>query len=253
MPIGSLNIVAHRCLGFGAPENSAQALRCAIQSTVDVVELDVRTASDGEFVVCHDPWFRGKDGRVFLVSRATSTELQESGILTLKAALSIYRSNPASPRLAIDVKVFGSESKLLLLLRSFGLADKVLIISWDERVLLRISRLAPETKLSHSFFQYLRLWRGFPVGFSSRPPKFVCDRLVPLESVNVVPRLLPLRHKFVKQLRETGVKVNVVSSGPPKEYLELPKQGVSGIFTKAAERVLIYSGLRQPETSFNQR
>ncbi|PWE53659.1 glycerophosphodiester phosphodiesterase [Metarhizobium album] len=47
-------IVAHRGIWTDAPENSLLAIRRAIEAGYDVVEIDVRKTSDGEFVLLHD-------------------------------------------------------------------------------------------------------------------------------------------------------------------------------------------------------
>ncbi|KAF5658615.1 glycerophosphoryl diester phosphodiesterase [Fusarium circinatum] len=47
-------IVAHRGLWTEAPENSLLSIRRAIESGYNIVEIDVRRTSDGEFVLLHD-------------------------------------------------------------------------------------------------------------------------------------------------------------------------------------------------------
>ncbi|MCJ9719944.1 glycerophosphodiester phosphodiesterase family protein [Agrobacterium sp. SHOUNA12C] len=50
----SCAIVAHRGVWNAAPENSLLAIRRAIDAGYDVVEIDVRRAADGDFVILHD-------------------------------------------------------------------------------------------------------------------------------------------------------------------------------------------------------
>ncbi|KAJ4160674.1 hypothetical protein NW765_005518 [Fusarium oxysporum] len=47
-------IVAHRGLWNEAPENSLLSIRRAMEAGYNVVEIDVRRAADGEFVLLHD-------------------------------------------------------------------------------------------------------------------------------------------------------------------------------------------------------
>lgn len=47
-------VVAHRGLGFGAPENSREAVRRAIAAGVPIIEIDVRKSLDGELYILHD-------------------------------------------------------------------------------------------------------------------------------------------------------------------------------------------------------
>jgi hypothetical protein len=47
-------VAAHRAHGFGAPENSRQAVACAIEAGVPLVKIDVRASRDGELFLLHD-------------------------------------------------------------------------------------------------------------------------------------------------------------------------------------------------------
>ena len=50
-----IDIVCHRGANTIAPENTLEAARICIEQGFQYVELDVRTTSDGELVVIHDP------------------------------------------------------------------------------------------------------------------------------------------------------------------------------------------------------
>lgn len=47
-------IVAHRCNGLGAPENSRSAVLNAIKSGIPIVETDLRLSKNGEIFLLHD-------------------------------------------------------------------------------------------------------------------------------------------------------------------------------------------------------
>jgi Glycerophosphoryl diester phosphodiesterase family len=47
-------VVAHRANGFGAPENSREAVRRAVLAGVPAIKIDVRVSKDGEIFVLHD-------------------------------------------------------------------------------------------------------------------------------------------------------------------------------------------------------
>jgi glycerophosphoryl diester phosphodiesterase len=46
--------VAHRAHGFGAPENSRQAVERAVAAGVPLIKIDIRATRDGELYVLHD-------------------------------------------------------------------------------------------------------------------------------------------------------------------------------------------------------
>ena len=48
-------LIAHRGFGNHAPDNSAAAVRMAIQYGMDGVDLDTQLTADGELVIFHDP------------------------------------------------------------------------------------------------------------------------------------------------------------------------------------------------------
>lgn len=50
-----VQIVAHRGASSEAPENSLAAFAAAIEMGADMIEFDVRRASDGSLVISHDP------------------------------------------------------------------------------------------------------------------------------------------------------------------------------------------------------
>jgi glycerophosphoryl diester phosphodiesterase len=54
-PARSILTSAHRGEHLKHPENSLPAIQAAIDAGVDYVELDVRTSSDGQLVLMHDP------------------------------------------------------------------------------------------------------------------------------------------------------------------------------------------------------
>ena len=70
-------VIAHRGFSEEAPENSLAAFQKAIEAKAEMIELDVRLSSDGEFVVFHDKKLsRTSDGRGVL-KRFTAKELTE--------------------------------------------------------------------------------------------------------------------------------------------------------------------------------
>lgn len=237
-----MKFISHRCMGFGEPENSSGAFARALHSGMDAVEIDVRVAGDGVFVVCHDPWFKDRRGRLRLVSRSSADE----GFFTLRMAFELFNKSASRSHLAIDIKTPGFERELVELIREFGLSERAIVISWEFSILERIHSLAPDLRLSLSMFQYFRLRNCLPIGFSLNPPRSVRERAIPLESVNVVARWMPLRRGFVRRLAECGVKVNVVSSNSMEAAAELARWGVAGIFTQSTPPVARSMSLGAP-------
>lgn len=69
-------VVAHRARGFGAPENSVEAVGRALAHNIQAVKLDLRASRDGNVFVLHDPTLdRTTDGRGPIVEH-TAGELR---------------------------------------------------------------------------------------------------------------------------------------------------------------------------------
>src|SRR5262245_61931147 len=68
-------VVAHRANGFGAPENSREAVTQAIQAGVPLVKIDVRASKDGELYVLHDGWLDRTTNLRGRIEGVTSAEL----------------------------------------------------------------------------------------------------------------------------------------------------------------------------------
>ena len=70
-------VIAHRGFSEEAPENSLAAFQKAIEAKAEMIELDVRLSSDGEFAVFHDKKLnRTSEGRGAL-KNFTAKELTE--------------------------------------------------------------------------------------------------------------------------------------------------------------------------------
>ncbi len=74
-------IVVHRGIWRAAPENSLLAIERAISAGYDVVEIDVRCSSDGEFILLHDDTLERTAG---LAREAEGLTLQQLSNLNLR-------------------------------------------------------------------------------------------------------------------------------------------------------------------------
>lgn len=70
-PDGSVLVVAHRANGSSLPENSVSAILASPLTGTDIVELDVRKTSDGQFILMHDYTLgRTTDGKGFVSNKS---------------------------------------------------------------------------------------------------------------------------------------------------------------------------------------
>lgn len=158
-PAGAQPLVAaHRGGAALWPENSLLAFRNALALGVDFVETDVHLTADGELVILHDPTLdRTTSGtgavgdrrladlaRVRL--RAADGTVADEPVPTLAQLLDVLA--PTSAGLLLEIKVDVGrrrypevEEKTLALVRSRGLAGRVLIMAFEDDTIRRVREL----------------------------------------------------------------------------------------------------------------
>jgi glycerophosphoryl diester phosphodiesterase len=123
-------------------ENTLAALRAALAvSGCDGIEFDVRASSDGQLVLLHDETLSRVFGRPEPATGLTARALGAIGVPTLAEALAV-----ADPPAFLDVelKVDVVEPTVRRLAEGRGdPPDRVVISSFDPRVLAHVSAVAP--------------------------------------------------------------------------------------------------------------
>jgi glycerophosphoryl diester phosphodiesterase len=156
-------IAAHRGGALLWPENSLLAFRNALALGVDFLETDAHLTADGEVVLLHDPTLdRTTTGR----GAVSGTRLGDLAEIRLKAADGGVTSErlprlaelldllaPSSAQLLLEIKVGvgrtaypGIEEKVLGLVRTRGLRDRVFIMAFEEATLTRVRALDAEIR-----------------------------------------------------------------------------------------------------------
>ena len=69
-------VMAHRGASAAAPENSMAAIKLAIESGAQWVEIDVQETADGEIVVIHDSDLKKVGGVPMVVAENTMKQLE---------------------------------------------------------------------------------------------------------------------------------------------------------------------------------
>ena len=86
-------IIAHRCNGFDFKENSMPALRAAVLSNADAVEIDIRITKDLKWIVIHNPHFTNENKEVERVNDKNYDDIKNDAILLEQMLFIISRSN----------------------------------------------------------------------------------------------------------------------------------------------------------------
>jgi len=164
-------VIAHRGDSAHRPENTLASFASALEVGAGIVELDVQLTGDGEVVVLHDSEVdrttsgRGDVRRMDLAEvRALSAGYPErfgdtwSGerVPTLSEALALVHGRA---RVMIEIKKDsvsddaegGLEARTIAEVRRQGLSDRVALISFEHRALVRCRDQAPEIVRGHLF------------------------------------------------------------------------------------------------------
>jgi glycerophosphoryl diester phosphodiesterase len=164
-------VIAHRGDSAHRPENTLASFAGALELGATIVELDVQLTRDGEVIVLHDATLdrttdRSGDARAMTLSEVRAASAGYPALFgaawagervpTLAEVLGLVRERA---RVMIEVKSEsvsddedgGVEARTVDVVRRLDLADRVAIISFDHRALVRLRRLAPEITRGHLF------------------------------------------------------------------------------------------------------
>jgi len=236
-PGSPARVIAHRGFSGRAPENTMAAFREAIAVGADMIELDVLLSRDGDVIVLHDETVdrttpsagRAADlGTTTLVSLDAGTWFDPGfagePIPLLADALDLVRDRIL---LNIEIKTEavrddpdeGIAAKVIDLVRSRSMADRVVVSSFDPRAITHLRSLAPE--LRTALLYSADAWQNrVPVEAlleSGADGLNVSDRLV-------TPDLVAATHA-------TGRPLAVYTVNDPARLRELVTLGVDAVFT----------------------
>lgn len=236
-----LCVVSHRCLGFGAPANSALALTRALQSGVDEVELDFRLTRDGAFVASHSPVRVSNYLKPVLISSLTRSEAVDLGYMTITEALTLFAEYGTNKRLRVEIKTSGAEESLIRMISDYGLLDRVVLVSWKTATLKRLRALSPDVSLSLSYIAGLHGDGLLPLAPLSSLPTSVTDTTIRLESLTILSAVGSPSPALIRTLRERKLDVFVLGRCHESELDRLRALGVSGVLT-SSKKFLVATG-----------
>ncbi|MEN8117227.1 MAG: glycerophosphodiester phosphodiesterase family protein [Bacteroidota bacterium] len=232
-------IASHRAANKKYPENSLAAIQYSIETSVDIVEIDIRTTKDGRLVLMHDENIDRTTNGEGKVSDVTYAELSKYKLdsksgdtISHKIPLIEEALNLAKGKIMVDldikevgikplvelVKKTGTEKQAIFFDGDFAVLDSVLIM---DSTLLIMPR-------SHSFEETVQIIERY------HPPVIHIDKDFYTEEV-------------VKTIKESGARVWINALGVPDVkarigflgwgYSPLTKNGANIIQTDLPEKV----------------
>lgn len=224
-------IIGHRGASELAPENTLKSIRMALESELDMIEIDVSLCKSGEAVVMHnDRVEETTEGKGF-IKDLTLQELKKLNagegeqIPTLQEVINLIDSRCP---LNIEIKGRGSAQEVSRILlteisekgRSW---DDFLVSSFDHFELVEFKKLRTEVRISP-------IISCLPLGLASLAENIEAWSLnMNRETVN---------QEIVNDAHTKGLKVLVFTVNEPEELAMMEELGVDGIFTNNKARVL---------------
>lgn len=240
-------IIAHRCGGGIAPENTLVALKKSIQLGVDLIEVDIQATADGQLVVIHDFLLdrttNGSGGPIYIYDYALLKQLDAGYKFTLDGGRTYpYRGKKIEiPRLEqvlelypqqkiiIEIKQYipPIEDLVLQAIRAANAENRVIVCCFNHQVLKRFRKLAPDLAVSGSSLELKLFYLFYKLKISSFYPLDIGLFLVP----DYFKDKTVLTEKFVHAVQNRGIKIFVWTINTEKEMQEMIRFGVDGIIT----------------------
>lgn len=220
-------VIAHRGASAHAPENTLAAFKLAMELQADGIELDVHLTSDGHLIVIHDDDLgrttdgAGKVGALTLAEVRSADAGNGEKVPTLDEVLSLVGDKMW---INIEFKGFASYSpqlpgKVLALVKSHSLGEKIIYSSFDPRLLIQTHKLQPDAKVGMLLLS----------GLGGKLVRWVFEPFVHPWSLH--PHYTLAQTGFMQRAARRGQKVLCWTVNQPEEILRLKQLGVWGIIT----------------------
>ena len=235
----STKIIAHRGNACGAPENTLEAFRQAVELGADGVELDVQLSSDGVPVVIHDETLERTTDGAGAVAEHSAAEITalSAGLWfdppfpaarppTLDAVLEVL--SPAGLEIHLELKTDihpypGLAEAVAALVGRRALGDRVMISSFNHHTLKEVRRCAPELPLAALLSGRMIAPWDYAVreGFQALHPEY--------RSVDA---------ELAENCRERGLALRAYTVDDAEAARRLMNLGLDGIMTNVPGRML---------------
>lgn len=246
-------VIAHRGGAGLAPENTLYAFERAAGLGVDVIELDVRSTSDGVLVVIHDSTVerttdgKGRVGEMTLdelkkldagyrwsPDGGKTFPLRENGIKvpTLQEVFTAF------PKMKFNIEPkqqpLSLVKPLCQIIREQEMTDRVVIGSFTQSILDEFRSECTTVATSASTSEVGKFLAMYKTGLSKA--------FNPAMQALQVPELAGVTKEFVEAAHERNLKVHVWTVNETADMQRLIEMGADGIMTDYPDRLLMLLG-----------
>lgn len=147
-----MKIIAHRGYSGLYPENTMLSFQKAVEAGCDEIELDVQLTKDNVLVIIHDESIKRTTDGEGLVRKYTFAELQKKEfdflpIPSFEEYLAWVKTTNVTTNIELKNSKFyytNLEKKVIDLLTSYEMLDKVMFSSFNHLSMAKCKQLAPE-------------------------------------------------------------------------------------------------------------
>jgi glycerophosphoryl diester phosphodiesterase len=212
---------AHRGFTSLHRENTIESFEDAIRLGVDGIECDVQETADHKFAIFHDSIiYGGKIASLSLDEVRSIAKLVGFTIPALEDVVGIYSGRA---RLMLDLKQIHSPDLLLRILRKKAEVNNIVLTSFDQTLIVKISGLGREFK------------RGVIIDFELRSPSKLINST---GSLLLVIKFSVLNAKLIEQTHDIGKEVFVWGCQDSREIEKALEQEIDGIISDSPDLVL---------------
>lgn len=238
-----MKIYAHRGASGTFPENTLAAFEEAARLDIHGVEFDVHLTKDGELVVIHDETIDRTSNGVGYVKDLTLAELRAfdygswfgsefagQKIPTLEEVLAVFQQTTHHINIELKSDIFpyeGMGEKVLHVIEKMGMAERVVISSFDHEAVHDFKKLAPHIEVAILTMEVL-------------VDAYDYARFIPADALHIfLPTAL---RKMAKEALVKGAILRVYTVNDVENAIALQKIGIHAIFTDYPEKMLLAVG-----------
>jgi glycerophosphoryl diester phosphodiesterase len=243
-----VSVIAHRGASGLAPENTLAAVKKALETSADYIEIDVHQSKDGEVVVLHDPTVDRTTNGTGRVADLTLAELKklDAGLKfdssftgeRIPTLAQVLRAVKGKKKLLIELKKGEEayyddlEENTLRLIKENRAEEWCVLQSFHDPILERIWQtdfVIPTHKLILGKIPFLPIFIDHELKFGS------FDRYSEATAINV--NRYFASKAFITSLHNQGFKTFIWTEDKPANIKRLFELGADGVITNHPELI----------------
>lgn len=242
-----VHVIAHRGASGIAPENTLAAVKKALDTSADFIEIDVHQTKDGEVVVIHDATVDRTTDGTGAVADFTLAELKKLDAGTkhdssfagerIPTLAQVLKAVKGKKKVLIELKkgeeyYEGLEKNVLQVIKENRAEDWTVLQSFHDPILERIWKMdfvIPTHKLIVGKIPFLPIFIDHELKFGS------FDRYSEAAAINM--HRFFASKSFITSLHNQGFKTFIWTEDKPKNVKRLFEMGADGVMTNHPELI----------------